>query len=82
MPKVAAEKLQEELAKNKVAPVYLLTGEDTYRKQEIIQKRIFGISSLIWYSHKNKTEKENNVHKKNSNYHFIKIFICFTINCL
>ena len=38
MPKVAAEKLQEELAKNKVAPVYLLTGEDTYRKQEIIQK--------------------------------------------
>ncbi|MBR4591648.1 MAG: DNA polymerase III subunit delta [Elusimicrobiaceae bacterium] len=38
MPKITAEKLQEELSKNKVRPVYLLTGEDTYRKQEIIQK--------------------------------------------
>ena len=38
MPKLTAEKLQAELAKNKVFPVYLLTGEDTYRKQEVIQK--------------------------------------------
>ena len=38
MPKLTAEKLQAQLAAQKVSPVYLLTGEDTYRKQEIIQK--------------------------------------------
>ncbi len=38
MPKLTAEKLQAQLATQKVSPVYLLTGEDTYRKQEIIQK--------------------------------------------
>ena len=38
MPKLTAEKLQQELTKNKTAPVYLLTGEDTYRKQEVIQQ--------------------------------------------
>ncbi len=38
MAKLTAEKLQAELAKQKVAPVYLLTGEDTYRKQEIINQ--------------------------------------------
>ena len=42
MPKLTAEKLQAELAQQKTAPVYLLTGEDTYRKQEIIN-RIRGI---------------------------------------
>lgn len=36
MPKLSAEKLQSELAQKKVAPVYLLTGEDAYRKQEVI----------------------------------------------
>ena len=38
MPKLTAEKLQAQLAAQKVSPIYLLTGEDTYRKQEIIQK--------------------------------------------
>lgn len=38
MPKLTAEKLQDELAKKKVEPVYLLTGEDTYRKQEVISQ--------------------------------------------
>ena len=38
MPKITAEKLQLELAQNKVAAVYLLTGEDTYRKQEVIKQ--------------------------------------------
>lgn len=38
MPKLTAEKLQAQLAQQKVSPVYLLTGEDTYRKQEIIQQ--------------------------------------------
>ncbi len=38
MPKITAEKLQAELAQQKTAPVYLLTGEDTYRKQEIINQ--------------------------------------------
>ncbi len=38
MPRVTAEKLNAELAKNTVSPVYLLTGEDVYRKNLIIQK--------------------------------------------
>ena len=38
MPKLTAEKLQAEIAAKKTAPVYLLTGEDTYRKQEIINQ--------------------------------------------
>ncbi|WP_428077398.1 DNA polymerase III subunit delta [Candidatus Avelusimicrobium alvi] len=38
MPKVTAEKLTAELEKNTVSPVYLLTGEDVYRKNLIIQK--------------------------------------------
>ena len=38
MPKLTAEKLQAEIAANKLAPVYLLTGEDIYRKQEIINQ--------------------------------------------
>ena len=38
MPKLTAEKLNAELAKNTVSPVYLLTGEDVYRKNLVIQK--------------------------------------------
>ena len=38
MPKLTAEKLQAQLEAKKVLPVYLLTGEDTYRKQEVIEK--------------------------------------------
>ncbi|MBR4682075.1 MAG: DNA polymerase III subunit delta [Elusimicrobiaceae bacterium] len=38
MPKLTAEKLQAELAQKKMSSVYLLTGEDTYRKQEIINQ--------------------------------------------
>ncbi len=38
MPKLTAEKLQAEITAKKIAPVYLLTGEDTYRKQEIISQ--------------------------------------------
>ncbi len=38
MPKLTAEKLQAEIAAKKMAPVYLLTGEDTYRKREIINQ--------------------------------------------
>ena len=36
MPKLTAEKLTAELAKGVVAPVYLLTGEELYRKGQII----------------------------------------------
>ena len=36
MPKLTAEKLTAELAKGVVAPVYLLTGEDLYRKGQVI----------------------------------------------
>ena len=38
MPKLTAEKLQAQLGAQQVLPVYLLTGEDTYRKQEVIEK--------------------------------------------
>ncbi len=38
MPKLTAEKLQAEVSAQKIAPVYLLTGEDTYRKQELINQ--------------------------------------------
>ena len=38
MSKISAEKLNAELAKNTVSPVYLLTGEDVYRKHLAIQK--------------------------------------------
>ena len=38
MPKITAEKLSAELAQNTISPVYLLTGEDVYRKNLIIQK--------------------------------------------
>ena len=38
MPKVTAEKLTASLAQGTLAPVYLLTGEDVYRKQLIIRQ--------------------------------------------
>lgn len=38
MPKISAEKLNSELAKGTLSPVYLLTGEDVYRKNLIIKK--------------------------------------------
>ena len=38
MAKITADKLNAELAKNIISPVYLLTGEDVYRKNLIIQK--------------------------------------------
>ncbi len=36
MPKLTADKLAAELAKATVAPVYLLTGEDLYRKEQVV----------------------------------------------
>ena len=38
MAKLTAEKLNETLAKGKISPVYLLTGEDVYRKNLVIAK--------------------------------------------
>ncbi len=38
MSKISAEKLQTELAKGTLCPVYLLTGEDVYRKAEAIKR--------------------------------------------
>lgn len=38
MPKITAEKLNAELDKGTFAPIYLLTGEDTYRKNLVIEK--------------------------------------------
>ena len=38
MSKISADKLQAELAKGTTAPVYLLTGEDVYRKGLVIKQ--------------------------------------------
>ncbi len=38
MSKISADKLQAELAKGTTAPVYLLTGEDVYRKALVIKQ--------------------------------------------
>lgn len=38
MPQITAEKLNTELSKGVLAPVYLLTGEDVYRKNEVISR--------------------------------------------
>lgn len=38
MPKTTVSKLQQSLAKAIISPVYLLTGEDLFRKQEVIKK--------------------------------------------
>lgn len=38
MPKITADKLNAELAKGILAPVYLLTGEDVFRKNEVISR--------------------------------------------
>ncbi len=38
MPKTTVSKLQQSLAKAIISPVYLLTGKDLFRKQEVIKK--------------------------------------------
>lgn len=38
MPKTTADKLTAQLAKGKLCPVYLLTGEDVYRKNLVIEQ--------------------------------------------
>lgn len=38
MSKISADKLNTELAKGTTAPVYLLTGEDLYRKAQVIKQ--------------------------------------------
>ena len=38
MPKSTAAKITASLEKGKISPVYLLTGEDLFRKREVIQK--------------------------------------------
>lgn len=38
MPKITAEKLQAQVTKGTFSPVYLLTGEDVYRKNLIIEQ--------------------------------------------
>ncbi len=38
MPKTTAAKITASLEKGQISPVYLLTGDDLFRKQEIIQK--------------------------------------------
>ena len=38
MPKTTADKLTAQLAKGKLCPVYLLTGEDIYRKNLVIEQ--------------------------------------------
>lgn len=51
MPKLTAEKLNASLAQNKLVPVYLLTGDDVYRKNLVIQKirEIVGPDDFNYY---------------------------------
>lgn len=43
MPKITADKLLAEIEQNKISPVYLLTGEDVYRKNLIINRLVQAI---------------------------------------
>ena len=43
MPKITAEKLLAEIEQNKISPVYLLTGEDVYRKNQVINRLVQAI---------------------------------------
>ena len=43
MPKISAEKLLAEIEQNKISPVYLLTGEDVYRKNQVINRLVQAI---------------------------------------
>ena len=43
MPKISAEKLLAEIEQNKISPVYLLTGEDVYRKNLVINRLVQAI---------------------------------------
>ena len=43
MPKITAETLLAVLEPNKLAPVYLLTGEDVYRKNQVINRLVQAI---------------------------------------
>lgn len=40
MPKITADKLLAEIEQNKISPVYLLTGEDVYRKNLVINRLV------------------------------------------
>ena len=40
MPKITADKLLTEIEQNKISPVYLLTGEDVYRKNQVINRLV------------------------------------------
>ena len=43
MPKITAEKLLAGIEQNKISPVYLLTGEDVYRKNQVINRLVQAI---------------------------------------
>lgn len=43
MPKITADKLLAEIEQNKISPVYLLTGEDVYRKNLVINRLVQAI---------------------------------------
>ena len=38
MPKTTSAKISQSLSKGNISPVYVLTGEDLFRKQELIKK--------------------------------------------
>ena len=57
MPKTTAAKIQQALQKANISSVYLLTGEDLFRKKELIDQikaavhpDDFNIYSSEWYS--------------------------------
>ena len=57
MPKTTPTKLNQDLAKGKLSPVYVLTGEDLFRKQEIIKKITALVQPDDFNFYSNNTEK-------------------------
>lgn len=57
MPKVTEEKLYTELDANLLSPVYLLTGEDVYRKNQFINRLIQVIQPDEFNIYRSETEK-------------------------
>lgn len=57
MPKVSADKLNQEIAQGDIAPVYLLTGEDVYRKNRVIDNIQTALAPDDFNIYKNSADK-------------------------
>lgn len=57
MPKITADKLLAEIEQNKISPVYLLTGEDVYRKNLVINRLVQAIGPDEFNLYRNEADK-------------------------